>query len=339
MSTVNREDFLRQLESVSPGLAKREIIEQSKCFVFSEGRVITFNDEIACQHKCDLELTGAVQAEPLLQILRKMPEEEVKLSIDDGHMVVTGKKRKAGIRMEHEVLLNLDGLETPKTWRPIPAELMEAIDLVQQTASKDMAKFAQTCVHITPEFVESTDNDQLTRYVLSTGFESSILTRRDSIKDMTSLGMGKVSETKNWIHFKNRTGLIYSTRRHTDEEFPNLTPLLKFKGNPIVLPKGLTEAAEKAAIFSAESSTTSDVMIQLTAGKLRITGQGVSGWYKEMKSIDYEGPDFAFMITPKLLGDLAAKHTNCLINEHLLLVDGGNWKYVTSLGVPTTEAE
>jgi DNA polymerase III sliding clamp (beta) subunit (PCNA family) len=333
-TTINREDFLRQLESVSAGLAKREIIEQSKCFVFNEGRVITFNDEIACQHKCDLEITGAIQAEPLLAILRKLQEEDVSVSVADGHMVVKGKRRTAGIRMEQEVLLNLDGLETPDQWRSVSPEFMEAIDLVQQTVSKDMSKFERTCIHITPDLVESTDNNQLSRYLLSTGFESSILVRRDSIKDVTSLGMGKVAETKNWIHFKNKLGLIFSSRRHTDEEFPDLSPLLKFNGSRLVLPKGLGEAAEKAAIFSAESSTTTDVLISLRAGKLKIRGQGVSGWYTEVKAIDYEGPEFAFLITPKLLGDLASKHSNCLINERLLLIDGGNWKYVASLGSP-----
>ena len=60
--TINRELFLEQLESVQPGLSTREIIEQSSCYVFRGGEVITFNDEIACSQKCDIGIEGAVRS-------------------------------------------------------------------------------------------------------------------------------------------------------------------------------------------------------------------------------------------------------------------------------------
>jgi hypothetical protein len=69
MSQVNREVLLQQLESVQAGLSSREIIEQSSCFVFKDGNVVTFNDEVSCSRPCELgSFTGAVQAAPLLSI-------------------------------------------------------------------------------------------------------------------------------------------------------------------------------------------------------------------------------------------------------------------------------
>ena len=44
---VSREKLMQALEAVSPGLANRELIEQSSCFVFKSGMVMTFNDEVA----------------------------------------------------------------------------------------------------------------------------------------------------------------------------------------------------------------------------------------------------------------------------------------------------
>ena len=37
---VNRVEFLETLKKVQPGLASRENIEQSQCFVFSEGEPV-----------------------------------------------------------------------------------------------------------------------------------------------------------------------------------------------------------------------------------------------------------------------------------------------------------
>jgi hypothetical protein len=69
MNRINREEFLRNLESVEPGLSPREILEQSSCFIFQKGWIKTFNDEVACKIKSPLKLEGAVQAAPLLAIL------------------------------------------------------------------------------------------------------------------------------------------------------------------------------------------------------------------------------------------------------------------------------
>jgi len=44
---INRQEFLDSLEMVKAGLSPREFIEQSSCFAFKEGEVLTFNDESA----------------------------------------------------------------------------------------------------------------------------------------------------------------------------------------------------------------------------------------------------------------------------------------------------
>ena len=53
---INRMNLLNVLESVHPGLSKRDMVEQSACFVFQGGRVITFNDEIACSLETELSI-------------------------------------------------------------------------------------------------------------------------------------------------------------------------------------------------------------------------------------------------------------------------------------------
>lgn len=330
MFKVNRELFLSQLDSVYPGISPKEIIEQSSCFVFKDGQVITYNDEVACQHSVDdVPLHGAVQADPLLKILRKLPEEEVSIEAKDGELLIHGKKRRVGIRMEADITLPIDSIEAPGKWRDLNPEFTDAIDVVKNTASKDQTSFAITCVHITPDCVESTDNTQISRYVIETGFKERVLLRRESVKHIVGLGMSKFSMSKTWIHFKNKRGLIFSCRQYSDE-FPVIDEYLNAKGVKTQLPKGLVEAAEKAAVFSSENDD-NQVILELRDNKVKITGQGLSGWFSEIKKIDYTGVPMKFMMSPELLSHVASQHNECWIADRLLRVSEGKYTYVTCL--------
>ena len=46
MATVNRKELVELLSQVSPGVGAKETTLQETCFVFSNGYVYTYNDEI-----------------------------------------------------------------------------------------------------------------------------------------------------------------------------------------------------------------------------------------------------------------------------------------------------
>ena len=97
---VNRESLLKELQAVQPGLSTREIIEQSSCFVFKKNKVITYNDEIACSHPTCLKITGAVLATSFINILQKLEEEQLFVELTKGELLLSGKRKKIGLRME-----------------------------------------------------------------------------------------------------------------------------------------------------------------------------------------------------------------------------------------------
>jgi hypothetical protein len=70
---VIRTSLLNALESVAPGLASREMVDQGTCAVFIGGDVCTYNDQIFCRYKLEdgLQLEGAVPMAPLRSILHK----------------------------------------------------------------------------------------------------------------------------------------------------------------------------------------------------------------------------------------------------------------------------
>lgn len=328
---VNREELLRKLEAVAPGLAVREAVEQSSCFAFFDGRVVTYNDEIACSIKCDIGLEGAVAAKPLLELLNKMSEEVVDITGTDAELLVKGKRRRAGITLEREITLPVGAVEPPTEWEEVDPEFSDGVGVVQHCAGKDPNQFRLTCIHITPDYVEACDNFQMARYPVKTGVGEECLVKKDSIKYIVGLGMTEVSEATAWIHFRNPAGLVFSVRREV-HDFENLDNILDMQGATMTLPGGLSEAVQKAQIFSSETAENDVVYVELRAGQLRLRGTGATGWYEERKDIRWGGEPFSFTIDPKLLLEIVTRTNDCLIAPGRLKVEGGKFTYVTCLG-------
>lgn len=337
MARVSREALLQALEAVQPGLAKRTILEQSDCFVFRDGEVFTYNDELCCRALSGLpqEFTGAVPSKKLLELLQKLTEEEIEVEARGEELRITGKLRRAGFRLENEIVLPLENVDVPdkKAWKPLPTDFAEAVKLVQHCVSKDESQFAFTCIHVTPDRIEACDNFQAARWEMRTGFGEPLLLRQGSIRHVPGLGLNEVAETPHWIHFRGPDGRSLACRRYL-EEYRDLSSLFAVKGQKVQLPRGLAEAAEKAALFSEENVETDLVTVELAGKWVKVKGRGTSGWYTERKKVSWTGPAITFLIAPQLLIDLVAGREadrECTISEHTLHVQSGSYSYVTVL--------
>lgn len=334
MQTIDREELLSQLESVLPGVSTRNVVEQSGCFIFQDGKVQTYNDEISCSKETALKAKGAVQASQLLELLRKLPGKTIEVDMGEGELLVfDGKRRKAGIRMEADIVLPLDQVETPddSSWRRLNDSFCEAVGVVHQCASKDEGTFHLTCVHIASRWIEACDNYQITRFSLKTKFKEEALLRQEAMKAVGSLDVVEFSEGKSWVHFKNPSGLVISCRKYT-EEFPDLSGLLTVENAvKVSLPEDLGDSIDTANIFSSANPNTDVVSVGLKNGRIILRGEGAYGWYRETKKIKYTGPDIRFVIPPNLLKDIVKRHRECMVNPERLLVNTGSFIYVTCL--------
>jgi hypothetical protein len=342
---INREELLSDLLLVKSGLSPREFIEQSSCFVFQDGQVMTFNDEVACRKNIGMKgITGAVQSVSLLAILEKMDDPILKVrENENGELEFRGKKKGFGVIMEAEVHLPIDRVEIPEKWKTLPKEFVQAVAMAQNCTSLDESRFLLTCVHIHPDYIEACDNHQAMRCNVRTGLKNPVLVRGSSIRDVAQLGMDQVALTPSWVHFRqspredgDQNGLIYSCRRYS-EEYPDLSPILVCKGHPWVIPKGISQASERASVFAADKAGDPLIHIHLSSGILKMEGRGVSGWYREVTKSVYDGPAVDFVMAPKLLQEISTKYNEAKISADKMKIMGGkedgiSWEYVTVLG-------
>jgi len=100
---IKKDDLKRALEIVKPGLANKEIIEQSGSFAFIEGRVVTYNDEISVSHPIkDLEITGTIRAEELYKFLGKIKEEEIDVNCTESEIVLKCGRATTGFAITNK---------------------------------------------------------------------------------------------------------------------------------------------------------------------------------------------------------------------------------------------
>lgn len=325
---IDRKQLLAVLEAASAGLSKRAIIEQSNCFVFQGGKVHTFNDEVAIRSDFSLDVEGAVQADPLLALLRKMSEDELELEIVEEGLQLKGDSRRATVKMEQDVHLPIEAVEDPGKWKQIPEGVLDALEAAASCCSMDDSHFVLTCVHVGPERIESSDDSQIFHCPMTTGIKTDALLRREAIRTVVSLKVTHWSETENWLHFKDKEGLVVSCRRYS-ERYPKVDQHLEVDGKAVGFPKDIGDALDKAQIFSSEDPVSNQVTVSLSEGRLRIEGKGPSGWYREQKKIKYNGVPLAFRIDPKLLSEISERSKKCVVGEDKIRVDTGGFTYVS----------
>lgn len=338
-ATIGREDFVYLLQVVRPGLSPRGIVEQSSCVAFKDGNVITFNEEVMCTAPSGLpkEWEAAVNHKPLFDQLQKWPDENLTVNLANGFLVTNATgSRKLELNMERQVLMPLDKVEKPgNKWIPLHDDFTDAVGIVESCAGKDASRPALTCIHIMPEWIEACDNFQLTRYRFKTGMEETCV-KRDSLKIIPELEMRDYNETEQWIHFKARSGLIVSIRKHK-EEFLDLANFLEVEGVKTTLPKSLGEAVERAKLLSDETADNPQIKVHLTRKGVTLRADGASGYFVEGKKVEYKGEEIRFTVSPNLLLELIKRHTDCIVSpNYRIKVDGPKWRYVACLE-PTTE--
>ena len=333
---VVREELLQCLEAVAVAATRTDEFRQSSCLAFAQGRVMAFDGDVACSSPSPLNgVRGAVRAGGVLEYLRKHTADEVEVTGDGERLFVKDGEEVGRFAMDKEVLLPVEQIEPPENWLPLHEDFCEAAQMVSACCGTDKSQFDQLCVHVTPKWVEAWDGQQILRYRITTPVKENFLCRAKTVKQAATLGMTHVSETPNWVHFKNPSGTVASSLRYLDVPFHDMTALFKFDDAvKMQVPKGLAEACLRAGLFTKECRDEDVLEISLSPGSCRIVGRGITCDYDSgPRKVSYDGPAVAFRIKPELLAKVSREFSHCHVAGNRLVVDGGKWRYVVRLSV------
>lgn len=329
---VNRSDFLKVLEFLTPGLSTRGLQEQSNCFVFTKDIIATYNGEVSCRGPNPVPcIKGAVPADILLSVLRKLVNDEIGIQQKDGELIITVPGKTIKIVLAGTVLLPIDSVPEIEEWADLDSVWLEGSKLVDRCCGTDESEYVMTCVHIHPEYLEASDNYQVARYSVETDIPETLI-RGEFLRKARKIEPLQIGRSEAWLHFRNADNVELAARCD-DQEYPNLSEYLHVKGQKCKFNKRKTdEAIELASVF-LDNDESQEPMVRVSLSPpdvLRIKSASIAGSYSQTIKTTYNGPALSFMMHPELLvALLGQQRQSCVVSANRLQVSSENYTLVT----------
>lgn len=279
---MEKQKLIEVLKAVKPGLANKEIIEQSSSFVFKDRHVVTYNDEVMISHPIDLDFEGVIKAEELYKLLNSVKDDDIKITRKGNELAIKGKKFQAGLAFDTNISLPIDEVPVGSSWKKLPKDFCDGIKFCLFSTGTDYSKPILTCIHIYKDVIESSDNFRITQYSMTDSVFKRLLLPLTAAKELVNYKPTKYQKTDNdWINFKNKDNVIFSCRTYK-EKYPDISPFLKVKGHDIRFPTSLIQSLVSAEVL-CEQDPTGDkfVWVDVDGDKIIIKSQSVKGWYQE----------------------------------------------------------
>jgi len=332
---IDKNKLQKALEIVKPGLANKELIEQSTSFAFVGQRVVTYNDEISISHPIEgMEINGAIKADKLYAFLGKIKKEQINVVVEGNELLLSVGKSKAGFALQEEIKLPLDEeVKEHGKWYPLPKDFLRFMEFTVPSCSRDSSKPIITCVHVNKNgYVEASDDYRITRCELNEEMPvKTFLIPSSSVMTMIRLKPTKIAEGTGWIHFRTPAGTIMSARLFKDK-YPSTDVMREIKGKVVILPEVMDKALEKADIFAKRDHLLDEIIdITIKDNLLTIRAESDSEWFEERLPLKYEGDSINFLITPYLLKGILTETKSCRVSKQKLRFEGEGWVYVSML--------
>lgn len=334
---MKRDDLVRALEVVKPGLANKEIgnIEQTTAFAFLDGRVVTYNDEISIAAPIEgLEVEGAIKAEELYKFLKKLTRETIEIESTETEVVLKCGRAKAGFLLQHEIKLPLEEVKKKSDWQTLPENFKEALAFTMTTCARDLSRPVLTCINVRSDGVlESSDDYRISRYKLNDSMlAETFLLPATAAHVISNYPIVSIAEGENWVHFATEDGIEFSCRVF-EENFPEVGDIIdSAKGSTIELPEKMGEVVDRAAIFCTQESILDQKMIVSISGRrLKLRAESETSWFEEQLNVSHEGEDITISINPHLLRMILSQTRQCILSERCLKFAGENWEHVVAL--------
>jgi len=341
---IDRQYLQKRLEEAKPGLADKEIIEQSTSFVFVNGYLVTFNDEVAISFESPFgtDVEGAVPAKELMGLLAKFKEKEIDVYSTENELRISGKNKQAGLAIAKDMELPMadvinfdpDSVE----WISLADDTIEGIKFCLFSVSQNVNKPILNCVHLSGDLVESCDNWRITRYYMDkVTFPDPILIQEKNAKILPNYpSLSKYTIYDGWAHFSDNENNFVVSCRILEEKYPDVGQFIVKGKTTIKFPEGVDDVLKRADVIIDHSKIDSEkVNVNVEKDKTIIHCDGPMGWFKEtIKSKGLNNVDsIEFSINPSFLKQILGLMSHAKVNNKAAVMNftGDKFVHIVSL--------
>jgi len=325
------------LLAVKPALASKDSIEQASSFAFIGDRVVTYNEELGISYPLKTGIVGAVHANELYEFLKKLSTEEVTYTVTEKELLLKSGRARVGLVFDSEIKLPLQDLNLESIaggWKGLPGDFLSDLKLAASACGNVAGRPVLASVNVQRDRLQSSDSYSILEVLLGTRMKikTPVLLSAHLIPAICQTSPVEYVVTDEWFHFRTATGLTISARL-VDGEYPDVSRHLDVIGDSIELPPTITGILDRALVFAKRTNTYEEVLtIRLENSRFIVESRtDVGSWFMEECKVKYTGGTRVFMITPYLLQRMVTTEKTFVVNDSVIMFQGGNWKYIAQL--------
>jgi DNA polymerase III sliding clamp (beta) subunit (PCNA family) len=325
------------------GVGLKENDLQQTCYVFKNGTVYAYDDEICMSGAAPVgmcDITFAVQAKEFHSLINKLRDAELDIELTENCLIVKSSRVKAEIVIESEIKMPIDEIQFPKSTLPLPDDFSKALNLVLPVVGKDMTKPLSTAVHLDGAHIEASDTDKCARYTLgSSVFDEPLYISKSSAALTAKTHPTHFAVSNGWIHFHFAEKYYLSCRtKYKGQPGSDLTELLESRGSVLTLSEEIPDALERAGLF-VESKDGTEIIhedkyvnIKIVDNWVYVSGRGAIGSYEEKIRTEYTGKKIHFAINVGLLLTAMREKQTCEICKNWIKIFDEKFCHIVAFG-------
>lgn len=349
MATVSVKEAAAALSAASCGLGAKENDIQANCFLIKDGRVWTYNDEVAVSTllpKGFEDISCVVQGKEFLSLMNKLSGDAEITQTEDA-LVLKTRRTKSTFKVETDIKMPVLDIKIPEKRNPLPENFLTALSCLLPIAGKDMTKPLSTCIDLKDNIARVADVSVAGQWEFDEGykFEKEMLLPAAAARIVSKFAVSDISCSEGWIHFTTEGKTEISCRAYYEgQEGIDLSHLLNAEGVEVgPLPKDLETALERSDIFASAKTGTETTIgeiavdVSIADNWCKIKCESSVGKYEEKVRIDYSGDPVAFMVAPELLRDAMKYQRVLYVCESFVKLKDERFTHVVAVFVPVEE--
>ena len=322
-----KEELLKVLSSVRPGLGSSDALAFMEDFVFTKDRVSTYNGMICISFPFKSGLGFSVNSRKFYELVNRVKDDLKVRIVKEGEASIlhmfSGRTR-AGFNIseltDDMTFLNFVGEDAE--WQALPEDFLEASKLCLFCVSRDEAHEELTSLCVRGDLVLSSDNYRISRYRMKASVEGEFLLFRTAVRELLKFQPVEFFSDGNWIHFRTGDGIVFSIRLVMGE-YPDLSAYLDgIDGEILALPDGTEASLNRVGVMAEEDEDVDEIVfVQFGDGKMLCRGERRGfGWVEDEQDCIYEGDKISFFTNPDFLKEMVSRSSE-------MTVDNGRCKF------------
>lgn len=310
--TLNKKQMFDALQVLKDNVQPSDLAEASAYAIFQHGRVCAMNDSVSVSVPLFCDIEGcAVELQLLYDFIRKMPDKEFMIGLNNGNLKVKGKNSIAEFAVRDDLLFDEAFICTDTSkFKMLPETFAEALNFTGFATDSERADY-NYCV-INNGYMYALSQYRCARYDMGEDarsmFDGMVFITPECSNFVNKMHPTKYLAENGYIHLYDKDMCIYSARTRVDNDFQTdlVEGFVEIPQAPkFSLPSNFSDVLDRCNPFSGKTAKVKKVSISIDNGVMNVVAIREDGSrYKEMlQGIACSAP-VKFTVNLRLLADM-----------------------------------